>query len=155
MLHPPHRVPGSAVFMCGSAPQAPPALRHNLKHNKVRHQRVGFLVVRTGEIPWVPPAARVTASDLRREMWQVDLRDGFMEDVDIPAALASVRHERLVFKPTETTCFLGRETFIASGHPGTAVWRERPFALMSRNAQTATAYLPLPPLYEEGRQAAA
>jgi KUP system potassium uptake protein len=145
LAHPPVRVPGTAVFMYGSAKQTPPALLHNLKHNKVLHQRVVFLVVRTEEVPWVPLAERVAIADLGHDMWQVDLRYGFMEDVDIPVALASIRHERLVFKPLETTYFLGRETVIASGHPGMALWRERLFALLSRNAQTATAYFRLPP----------
>lgn len=145
MAHPPHRVPGTAVFMYGSAQQAPPALLHNLKHNRVLHERVVFLIVRTDEVPFVAEHERVAVSALNHGMWQVDLRYGFMEDVDIPAALATIRQEGLAFKPMETTYFLGRETVIASGHPGMALWRERLFALMSRNAQTATAFFRLPP----------
>jgi len=145
LAHPPHRVPGTAVFMYGSAQQAPPALLHNLKHNKVLHERVVFLIVRTEEVPTVSTEERVTVTALDGGMWQVDLRYGFMEDVNIPEALATIRQEGLAFKPMETTYFLGRETLIASGHPGMALWRERLFALMSRNAQTATAFFRLPP----------
>ena len=145
MQHPPHRVPGTAVFMYGSARQAPPALLHNLKHNKVLHQRVVFLVVSTLEIPFVAADQRAQVTPLDHGMWQVDLRYGFMEEIDIPHALAAIREDGLSFSPMETTYFLGRETVIASGHPGMALWRERLFAVMSRNAQSATAYFRLPP----------
>ncbi len=145
MQHPPHRVPGTAVFMYGSDRQAPPALLHNLKHNKVLHQRVVFLVVSTLEIPFVTAAQRSQVTALDHGMWQVDLRYGFMEEIDIPAALASIREDGLSFVPMDTTYFLGRETVIASGHPGMALWRERLFAVLSRNAQSATAFFRLPP----------
>jgi KUP system potassium uptake protein len=145
MRHPPHRVHGTAVFMYGSDRKAPPALLHNLKHNKVLHQRVVFLVVNTLEIPFVAAERRAKVTSLDHGMWQVDLRYGFMEEVDIPAALAAIREDGLSFSPMETTYFLGRETVIASGHPGMALWRERLFAVMSRNAQSATAFFRLPP----------
>jgi KUP system potassium uptake protein len=145
MVNPPHRVAGTAVFMYGSAQQTPPALLHNLKHNKVLHQRVVFLIVHTEEVPYVTAEERLRVQSLDHGMWQVDLYYGFMEDVDIPAALGTVQEAGLSFKPLETTYFLGRETVIASGHPGMALWRERLFSVLSRNAQSATTFFRLPP----------
>ena len=145
MAHPPQRVAGTAVFMYGSSQQAPPALLHNLKHNKVLHERVVFLIVRSEEVPFVSEAERTSVTALDHGMWQVDLRYGFMDAIDIPAALASIKSDALRLHPLDTTYFLGRETLIATGRPGMALWRERLFALMSRNAQTATAYFRLPP----------
>ena len=78
-------------------------------------------------------------------MWQVVLRYGFMEEVDIPAALVAIELDGLAFPPMETTYFLGRETLIATKQPGMARWREHLFAVMSRNAQAATAFFRLPP----------
>ena len=143
--HPPHRVPGTAVFMDSSATRTPPALLHNLKHNKVLHERVVFLSIRTAEEPVVPAEARAAIEDLGHSVWQVRLRYGFMEDVDIPAALSSIQQDGLSFPPMETTYFLGRETLISTRRRGMAVWRERLFAIMSRNARPATAYFRLPP----------
>jgi len=78
-------------------------------------------------------------------LWQVTLRYGFMEDADVPAALQTLGHPGLPFRPMETTYFLGRETLIATKHPGMALWRERLFAVMSRNARPATTFFRLPP----------
>lgn len=143
--HPPHRVPGTAVFMYRNTIDTPPALLHNLKHNKVLHERVVFLAVNTVEIPAVDKSERVYVKALGPNFWQVTLNYGFMEDVDIPAALYSLRHEELVFKPLETTYFLGRETLIARKHGELAFWREKLFSLMSKNARPATTYFRLPP----------
>jgi KUP system potassium uptake protein len=145
MLHPPHRVPGTSVFMFGSAMGTPPALLHNLKHNRVLHERVVFLSIRTEEVPAVDPAERARVTDLGHGLWQVTLRYGFMEDADVPAALQALGHDTLRLAPMETTYFLGRETLIATRRRGMALWRERLFALMSRNARPATAFFRLPP----------
>jgi KUP system potassium uptake protein len=145
MRHPPHRVSGTAVFMFGSSTGTPPALLHNLKHNQVLHERVVFLTIRTEEVPAVAPEARARVESLGHGLWQVVLRYGFMEDADIPAALQALEHDSLAFPPMSTTYFLGRETLIATKHPGMAVWRERLFAIMARNARPATAYFRLPP----------
>ncbi|MHB1222991.1 MAG: potassium transporter Kup [Gemmatimonadaceae bacterium] len=145
MAHsPPTRVPGTAVFMYG-ATGTPPALLHNLKHNKVLHERVVFLSIITEEVPSVPAGERLHVEALGYGLFQVELRYGFMEDVDVPAALAMVTHEGLDFPPMETTYFLGRETLIATRRRGMALWREHLFAVMSRNARSATSYFRLPP----------
>jgi KUP system potassium uptake protein len=145
VAHPPHRVPGTAVFMYNSSTRTPPALLHNLKHNKVLHERVVFLTVRTAEVPTVPDEDRVRVEPLGPGLWRVVLHYGFMEDVDIPAALAALGHEELRFRPMDTTYFLGRETLIATQRRGMALWREHLFAIMSRNARPATTFFRLPP----------
>jgi KUP system potassium uptake protein len=145
MLHPPHRVAGTAVFMFGSSTRTPPALLHNLKHNKVLHERVVFLTIRTEEVPSVPPAERAAITPLGHGLWQVVLRYGFMEDVDVPAALRTIDHPELAIPPMDTTYFMGRETLIATKRRGMALWREKLFALMSQNARPATDYFRLPP----------
>jgi KUP system potassium uptake protein len=142
---PPHRVPGTAVFMYGDSRGTPPALLHNLKHNKVLHEQVVFLAVITNEVPYVPGERRTTVDALGHGFWHIRLNYGFMEDVDVPAALKAIGHPELPFKPLETTYFLGRETLIPAKRPGMAIWREHLFSVMSRNARPATRYFRLPP----------
>jgi KUP system potassium uptake protein len=141
----PVRVPGTAVFMNGTAAGTPPALIHNLEHNKVLHERVVLLTVKTRQVPHVEPEGRVSVQPLGEEFYRVIINYGFMEDPDIPEVLADMRPPGPTFDPSETTYFLGRETVIASKHPGMMLWREKLFALMSRNASSATAYFCLPP----------
>jgi KUP system potassium uptake protein len=145
MRHPPHRVPGTAVFMSSSSTGTPPALLHNLKHNRVLHERVVFLTIRTEEVPQVPAEERVRVAEIGHGLWEVVLRYGFMEEAEVPAALQALGHPELPFRPMETTYFLGRETLIATKNPGMAMWRERLFALMARNARPATTFFRLPP----------
>jgi KUP system potassium uptake protein len=144
-INPPTRVPGTAVFMYRSPEATPPALLHNLKHNKVLHEQVVFLSVLTEDVPHVPLEKRSKVDVLGHGVYQVVLRYGFMEHVDVPQALGSLHVTGLQFKPMETTYFLGRETLVASKHPGMAVWRSKLFALMLRNERTATAFYRLPP----------
>jgi KUP system potassium uptake protein len=139
------RVPGTAVFMNGTASRTPTALRHNLTHNKVLHERVVFVTVKTQQVPHVAAKHRVEVEDFGSGIYRMKLYYGFMEDPDIPAALASAAAAGLApITPEETTYFLGRETIIATRRPGMALWRERLFALMARNATTATAYFGIP-----------
>jgi KUP system potassium uptake protein len=143
---PPVRVPGTAVYMYSNPEGTPPALLHNLKHNKVLHDRVVFLSIVTEEVPFVPANERVTVEHLSDGIYQLVLHYGFMADVDVPKALAATNHEGLVFKPMETTFFLGRETLIASKKQrGMAHWREQLFSLMTRNARSASSFFRLPP----------
>jgi KUP system potassium uptake protein len=141
----PARVPGTAVFMYGNPEGTPPALLHNLVHNKVLHERVVLLTVDTGEIPFVPDEERVEVTELGAGFYRVVVRYGFTEEPDIPAALAMVKVPGLDLKPMATSYFLGRETLIPSKKPGMAMWREHLFSLMSRNARTATSFYRLPP----------
>jgi len=143
--NPPARVPGTAVFMYGNAEGTPPALLHNLVHNKVLHERVVLLTVETEEIPVVADAERVSVAEEGHGFFRVAVRYGFTEEPDVPAALATVRRPDLDLTPMRTSYFLGRETLIPSKKPGMAMWREHLFAVMTRNARTATSFFGLPP----------
>jgi KUP system potassium uptake protein len=133
------------VFMYSDPAATPPALLHNLKHNKVLHERVVFLVVETAEVPHVPANERATSEDLGAGFHRVILHYGFMEEPNVPRALAELRDKGLELKPLETTYFLGRETLIPTNKPGMALWRERLFTVMHRNARPATSFFSLPP----------
>jgi KUP system potassium uptake protein len=143
--HPPPRVLGTAVFMDKSPDGIPPALLHNLKHNKILHQRVVFLTVVTDEVPHVPVQDRVRIQSLGHGFWRVTFHYGFMEDPDIPAVFSTVKLDGRGLDPMATTYFLGRETLLASDRPGMALWRERLFAWMSRSEGRATTFFNIPP----------
>jgi KUP system potassium uptake protein len=139
------RVPGTAVFMNSNPETTPPALLHNLKHNRVLHEHVVLLAVETEEVPRVTHAEQADVKELGQGFYSVLLRFGFMQDVDVPAALARLKGIDLEFRPMETTYFLGRETLLATEKKGMAIWRERLFAFLSRNARSATSFFHLPP----------
>ena len=151
---PPIRVPGTAVFMYGSPDGTPPALVHNLAHNKVLHEKIVFLTVVTEDVPHLSPAERVTVKRAGKGFHNVVARYGFMEDPDINEVLAACKANHLDIPMEGTTFFLGRETLIASDRPGMAIWRERLFAFMTRNALRATAFFKIPPnqVFEVGAQ---
>ncbi|MCE7984105.1 MAG: potassium transporter Kup [Caldilinea sp. CFX5] len=138
-------VPGTAVFMYSDPTSTPPALVHNLKHNKVLHEQVVLLSVETMEIPRVPNKERIEVNKLENGFYRVVLHYGFMEDPNVPRDLVRARKQGLEFKSSEVTYFLGRERLIASKKPGMAIWRENLFAAMSRNARAATDFFRLPP----------
>ncbi|HEX9106914.1 MAG TPA: KUP/HAK/KT family potassium transporter, partial [Longimicrobiales bacterium] len=141
----PVRVPGLAVFMTRNTNGVPPVLLHHLKHNKVLHEQVVLLSVLTEEIPTVPKEERVRVEDLGQGLFRVVARYGFMEDPNILAVLTEAEHEGLHFKLGSTTFYLGRETLITTKKPGMVRWRKTLFALMSKNARSATAYYRIPP----------
>ena len=151
---PPIRVPGTAVFMSGSSDGTPPALVHNLAHNKVLHEKVVFLTVMTEDVPHVGGEHRVTVKRSGKGFHNVVARYGFMQDPDINEILAACKANHLDIPLEGTTFFLGRETLIASDRPGMAMWREHLFSFMSRNAMRATAFFKIPPnqVFEVGAQ---
>jgi KUP system potassium uptake protein len=119
---------------------------HNLEHNRVLHERVVLLTVKTLQVPHVEPENRVNIEPLSQAFYRFIINYGFMEDPDIPNVLENLNPQHgLIFDMADTTFFLGRETVIASRHPGMVIWREKLFAFMSRNASSATAYFCLPP----------
>ena len=152
--HPPRRVPGTAIFMNGNASRTPPALLHNLEHNKVLHKRVLFLTVKTKLLPFVPAEERVETESLGNGFYRLKVYYGFMEDPDIPKVLEHIHTPGLTYDRADTTYFLGRETIIPAKHPGMAVWREKLFSVIAHNATSATAYFCLPPdrVVEMGEQ---
>ncbi|MBN2429026.1 MAG: potassium transporter Kup [Deltaproteobacteria bacterium] len=139
------RVPGTSVFMNGNPEGTPSALLHNLKHNKVLHERVVILSVLTKESPRVSKKERVNIEKIEEGVFRLSVNFGFMEDPDIPRALANVTLDDWKFDLAQTTFFLGRETLISTSKPGMARWREHLFIFMSRNARSATAFFSLPP----------
>ena len=141
----PIRVKGSAIYLSKTGVGVPAALLHNLKHNKVLHERVVFLTVVTDEVPLVRPRDRAASERLGNGCWRVTLRYGFMQDVDVPRALRKVKLAGTGFEEMDTTYFLTRETLIASDRPGMANWRDRLFALMTRTHGQADAYFGIPP----------
>jgi KUP system potassium uptake protein len=141
----PHRVRGTAVFMYGDPAATPPALLHNLKHNQVLHQRVVFLTVETAESPHVPPGERAAVEDLGHGFHRVRLRYGFMDEPDVPESLSLLEPFGLTFKHLETTYFLSRETIVPSADPAMPRWSGHLFAVMARNARTASSFFRLPP----------
>jgi KUP system potassium uptake protein len=141
----PHRVPGTAVFMSRTPEGVPAALLHNFKHNKVIHERVVFLTVVTEEKPTTTSDERREVEGLGQGFFRLLIRYGFMEDPDIPEELKTVQAPGLAFPPGDTTFFLGKETILATPRPGMAIWRERLFAAMTRNARSATSFFKLPP----------
>jgi len=151
---PPLRVPGVAVFMSGNLGGTPPALVHNLAHNKVLHERVIFLTVVTDEIPHVSPDERVKVKHLGKGFHSVHVRYGFMEDPSMLDIIDRARERRLEIPLEGTTFFLGREELVSTDRPGMARWRERLFAFMSRNALRATAFFQIPStqVFEVGAQ---
>ena len=142
---PPLRVPGTAVFLASTANRVPHALLHNLKHNKVLHERVVFLTIVTRDIPRVSAADRVEIRDLGCRFWQIEAYFGFTEDPEVPALLEACGRSGFDFDMMDTSFFVSRETLIATVAPGMALWRERLFVSMSRNAVKATDFFRVPP----------
>ena len=138
------RVSGTAVFLASTTEGIPPALLHNLKHNHVLHGRVVILTVRTEGVPHVPADQRRTVEDMGQGFYRMVLHYGFMDETDIPAELAQETRAGGPFRPMETSYFLARQTLIASSRPGMAIWREKLFAWMVRNAESAMQFFRLP-----------
>jgi KUP system potassium uptake protein len=139
------RVPGTAVFMTTSADGIPHALLHNLKHNKVLHERVLLLTVKIEDVPYVENDKTFHLEELGQGFFRLIIRYGFMQETDVPVALARVESCGPQFKMMDTSFFLARQTLITSKKPGMAVWREKLFAWMLRNAESAMEFFKLPP----------
>jgi KUP system potassium uptake protein len=142
--HPPVRAPGAAAYLFSAAGLTPPALIANLRHNDALHEQVLVIALVTEEIPRVHPLRRAEIEDLGLGFHQVVLHHGFMEDPDVPKALAERVVMELGTNLDTLTYFLGRESLQITARPGMARWREHLFALMSRNATSAARYFKLP-----------
>jgi KUP system potassium uptake protein len=141
----PLRVSGTAVFMTAQPTGTPPALVHNVRHNKVLHDEVIVLTVLTAQVPHVAEKERVSVQPLGHQMFNVRVYYGFMEDPNVPEALRQAAGQGLPIDFEDTTYFLGRETIIVTRKKGMAIWREKLYVLMARNAVRATAFFRLPP----------
>ncbi len=143
--HPPLRVPGTAIFLTANQHAVPHALLHNLKHNKVLHERNVLLTVETLETPVAEADERIAITPMAGNFFGLELRFGFAEDPNIPLALTQCSREGLGFDMMDTTFFLSRETIVADARrPGMALWRDKLFAFLSRNAMPATAFFQIP-----------
>nr|WP_238995264.1 potassium transporter Kup [Sphingomonas solaris] len=139
------RVSGTAVFMTSASDGVPHALLHNLKHNKVLHERVLLLTVKIEDVPYVDQKVRTSSlEDLGQGFYRLILRYGFMQDPDVPAALAATTECGPQFKMMDTSFFLSRQTLLSSERPGMAIWREKLFSWMLRNAESAMEFFRLP-----------
>jgi KUP system potassium uptake protein len=138
------RVPGIAVFMTSQADYLPGALLHNLKHNKVLHERVLFVTVDNESIPYVPADRRREVEELAPNIHRVALRYGFQESPNIPKELAQLKDVGIPVEPMQTSYFLGRETVVAAAVPKMSRWRQWLFRTMSRNAVPATEFFRIP-----------
>jgi KUP system potassium uptake protein len=141
---PPTRVPGTAVFLTSTEGRVPAALLHNLKHNKVLHERVVLLTLKTRDVPVVPSSERLSIVDLGCNFRQIEAFYGFMEDQDIPTLLQECARCGLPFDLMDTSFFVSRETLIPTVAPGMALWREKLFVSMSKNATKAIEYFNIP-----------
>ena len=142
--HPPTRVPGTAVFLSGEPGTVPHALLHNLKHNKVLHERNLFVTVRNHEVPWVGMDKRVEAESLGGDCWEVIIHYGFKNEPDVPAALAQLRTQGCKLDSMSTSYFLSRDVIIPRMNNSMAHWREKLFAQMHKNASRVADFLHLP-----------
>jgi len=141
---PPTRVQGTAVFLTASQNRVPHALLHNLKHNKVLHDRVVFLTVVTRDVPFVNDTERYDIKLLGCDFFTMTADYGFKEDPDIPALLEECGRRGFAFDMMETSFFVSRETLIATVAPGMALWREKLFVSMSKNAVKASEFFQIP-----------
>jgi KUP system potassium uptake protein len=143
-ISPPLRVPGTAVFLSAEARSTPFALLHNLKHNKVLHEQNLFVTVLHHEVPWIGFDRRCQIEPLGHDCWQVTLHFGFKNDPDVPEALKLLQGRGVVLDDMETSYFLSRDTVVPTFGGGMAMWREKLFASMHRNAAGAADFLNLP-----------
>jgi len=143
-VSPPLRVEGTAVFMTSTPDRVPHALLHNLKHNKVLHERVVFLTVVIRDIPYVEADERIEVKSLGCDFYQFLAYYGFKEEPDVPELLENAGKTGFPFEMMETSFFVSRETLIPSVRPGMARWRERLFSSMSKNAVKASDFFHVP-----------
>jgi KUP system potassium uptake protein len=138
------QVPGTAIFMNSGASGTPSALLHNIKHNKVLHERVVVLTVQIADVPYIDESERYDITDIGDGFYRLVLRYGFMEETDVPAALKRQEMCGAPFEMMKTSFFLSRQTLIASKRPGMALWREKLFSWMMRSAATPMEFFRLP-----------
>ena len=146
LAHPPHRVEGTAVFLTAHIDFVPVALLHNLKHNRVLHERVIFLKLSIWDVPYVRDDERLTISELGGNVFVVRAVHGFKETPDINRVLALMESQHgLQLELSDTSFFLARDTVVPSNLPGMAIWRESLFAWMMQNAAKPSDFFKIPP----------
>jgi KUP system potassium uptake protein len=142
------RVPGTAFFLSANSHRAPNALMHNIKHNKVIHERVVFLSIVTDDHPFVSRDKQVQLEEIAPGFWRMIGHYGFLQEPNVPQLLRRAAHYvHFDVNPDQVTFFLGRETVVPSKERGMALWRESLFAFLSKVAEPPGTYFHLP----EGR----
>jgi KUP system potassium uptake protein len=141
---PPHRVPGTAIFLTGNPEGAPTSLLHNLKHNKVIHERNIIMTIRTESTPRVPSLNRVAIDDLSQTFQRVTVSYGYMETPNILKGIAACRKQGLAFEIMATSFFLSRRSLKPSPHSGMPVWQDKLFIALAGSADSATDYFHIP-----------
>jgi KUP system potassium uptake protein len=142
---PPHRAPGTAIFLTSDADVAPVALMHNLKHNKVLHEKNVVLTVKTVDRPRVPESHRVTMETINADFKKVTIAYGFMETPNVPKALGVCRKQGLKFDIMSTSFFLGRRSVVPSAQSGMPLWQDKLFIFLLKNAANPTDFFHIPP----------
>lgn len=142
---PPLRISGTAIYMAGDPWGVPVPLLHNIKHNKVLHERVAILTIMTKEVPSISKGSRVEIQEIIPNFYRILVYYGFMETPKMKHILEACRQKNIHFNVNETTFVLGRETILPSNDPSLSLWQEKLFAFMSRNAQRPTAFFKIPP----------
>lgn len=145
--YPPARVSGTAIFMTMNPGNVPPALLHNLKHNKVLHDHVLFLTIHSADVPYVSPEERFSVKKLSASSWQAVVTYGFKEEPDVPEALREVAeaYPELDLEPMRTSYYLSRQTVVAAKRPAMQGWRRALFSFMARNSTRSTKFFKIPP----------
>lgn len=145
LAHPPVRVEGTSMFMHSDLSNVPNSLLHNLKHNRVLHERVVFLSVHTEDVPYVADEEKVQIQTVGDSVFVVNAHYGFKEEATMENLMVLCAKQNLKMEMMDTSFFLNRETVIPSKLKGMAIWREKMFALMMRNSVRATDYFKIPP----------
>jgi len=141
----PHRAPGTAIFLTSDPELAPVALLHNLKHNKVLHERNVVLTVKTATTPRVDDDQRVYIEKINADFQKVTVKYGFMESPNLPKALQVCRKKGLKFDIMATSFFLGRRSVVPSATSGMPLWQDRLFIFLMKNAANPTDFFKIPP----------
>ncbi len=145
LAHPPHRVEGTAIFLTAHVDYVPVAMLHNLKHNRVMHERIFFIKLSTWDVPYVNDSQRITMKDLGGSVYLVRAVHGFKESPDINKVLELLqKQENIEFNVMDTSFFVSRDTIVPSANPGMALWREKLFGWMMQNAAKPSDFFKIP-----------
>jgi KUP system potassium uptake protein len=141
---PPHRVPGTAVFLTSDPDYSPTALLHNLKHNKILHDKNVILTVATADTPRVREEDRITIQPISEHFSRVKMKFGYMETPNVPRGLAIARKLGWTFDIMSTSFFVSRRSIKPAAHSGMPLWQDKLFIGLARNASDATDFFQIP-----------
>ena len=140
----PHRVPGTAIFLTSDPDTAPVALMHNLKHNKVLHEKNVIATVRIAETPRIPETERIEITRFNEDFKKLVIHYGFMETPNVPKALGLCRRQGIKFDIMATSFFLGRRSVVPAAHAAMPVWQDKLFIFLLKNGANPTEFFKIP-----------